>query len=187
MRTCLLTAAAAVLLSAGAANAEGGSISLMGGPTFNPALSLGGGKAGTDTAFNGGIRAGYDLDGWNLSGFSIDGDVFFNQSHYSGTFAKRRSISFMGDLMYHFNTGTAWSLYGGAGLGAVNTDYQSPTVGGDSTVFGWQAIGGIEYKFSPDTSLFTEYRYQNAHNANAGLTGVGNTSNNLSFGVKFNL
>jgi opacity protein-like surface antigen len=186
MRSCFLTAAA-VLLSAGAANAEGGFISLMGGPTFTPALSLNGGKAGTDTGFNGGFRAGYGLDDWNLSGFSIDADVFFNQSHYSGTFAKRRSMSFMGDLMYHFSTGTPFGLYGGAGLGAVNTDYQSPTVGGDSTVFGWQVIGGVEYKFSPETTLFTEYRYQNAHNANAGVAGVGNTSNNVSVGVKFNL
>ncbi len=186
MRKYFLTAAAAVLLSAGAANAEGASVSLLGGLTFNPALSLNGGKAGTDTGFNGGLRAAYDLDQF-LPGLSIDGDFFYNQSHYSGGFAKRRSFSFMSDLMYHFNTGTAWGVYGGAGLGAVNTDYQSPTVGGDSTVFGWQLIGGIEYNFSPDASLFTEYRYQNAHNANAGLTGVGNTSNNLSFGVKFKL
>ncbi len=37
-------------------------------------------------------------------------------------------------------------------------------------------------------SLFTEYRYQNAHDANiGGLRGIGNTSNNASVGVKFNL
>lgn len=37
-------------------------------------------------------------------------------------------------------------------------------------------------------ALFTEYRYQNAHDANIGaLTGVGNTSNNISVGMKFSL
>ena len=73
-------------------------------------------------------------------------------------------------------------------MGAVNTNYESPTAGGSGTEFGWQAIGGVEYKFSPQTSLFTEYRYQNAHDANIGaLTGVGNTSNNISVGMKFSL
>jgi hypothetical protein len=38
------------------------------------------------------------------------------------------------------------------------------------------------------TSMFAEYRYQNAHNANVdSIRNVGNTSNNLSVGVKFNL
>ena len=36
--------------------------------------------------------------------------------------------------------------------------------------------------------MFAEYRYQNAHDVNAGgLTRIGNTSNNLSMGVKWNL
>jgi opacity protein-like surface antigen len=188
MRRYLLPAAiAAVVFSAGAASADDAFISIMGGPTFAPALSVDGAKAGMDNGFNGGLRVGYGLDDWNLSGFTIDADGFFDQSHYSGSFARLRSASFMGDLMYHLNTGTPFGIYGGAGLGAVNTNYESPTAGGSSTVFGWQAIGGVEYKFSPQTSLFTEYRYQNAHDANTAVPGVGNTSNNLSVGVKFNL
>jgi opacity protein-like surface antigen len=188
MRRYLLPAAiAAVAFSAGAASADDAFISIMGGPTFDPALSLNGGKVGMNDGFNGGLRVGYGLDDWNLSGFSIDADGFFDQSRYSGSFARLRSASFMGDLMYHFKTGTPFSIYGGGGLGAVNTNYESPVAGGSSTVFGWQAIGGIEYQFAPQTSLFTEYRYQNAHDANAALAGVGNTSNNLSVGVKFNL
>jgi opacity protein-like surface antigen len=187
MKNYLLFAAAAGLLSAGAANADNAYISILGGPTFTPALSLAGGHAGTDTGFNGGARIGYGLDRWNLSGFSVEADTFFHQSHFSDTFARLRSASFMGDVVYHLNTNSPFGLYGGAGAGAVNTNFESPTVGGSSTVFGWQALGGVEYKFSPGTSLFSEYRYQNAHDANAGIPGVGNTSNNLSVGVKFNL
>lgn len=183
----LLLSAAALMSCAGAAQAQDAFISIMGGPSFTPALSVNGGKAGTDTGFNGGLRLGYGLDEWNLSGFTVDADGFFNQNRFSGSFARLRSASFMGDLMYHVNTNSPFGIYGGAGLGAVNTNYESPTVGGSSTVFGWQAIGGVDYKFSPNTSLFTEYRYQNAHDANAGVPGVGNTSNNLSVGVKFTL
>lgn len=62
------------------------------------------------------------------------------------------------------------------------------TVSDSATVFGWQALGGLEYPVSQDMTLFTEYRYQNAHDANIGaLTGVGNTSNNISVGMKFSL
>jgi opacity protein-like surface antigen len=187
MRKYFLPAAAAVLFSAGAANAETGFVAIMGGPTFAPMLSVNGARANTDDGFNGGVRFGYGLDDWNLPGFTLDADYFFNQSHFTGTFARLRSMSGMADLMYHFRTDSPWGLYGGAGLGAVNTNYESPTAGGSGTVFGWQAIGGVEYQFSPQTSFFTEYRYQNAHNAFAAVPNVGNTSNNLSVGVKFNL
>ena len=59
---------------------------------------------------------------------------------------------------------------------------------GGSTVLGWQALGGVEYRASDQASIFAEYRYQNAHDVNAGgLTQVGNTGNSLSFGVKWHL
>ena len=57
-----------------------------------------------------------------------------------------------------------------------------------SGVLGWQALGGVEYRASDQASIFAEYRYQNAHDVNAGgLTQIGNTSNILSFGVKWHL
>ena len=47
---------------------------------------------------------------------------------------------------------------------------------------------GWNTRLSQDMSLFTEYRYQNAHDANIdALRGVGNTSNSLSIGMKFSL
>lgn len=57
-----------------------------------------------------------------------------------------------------------------------------------ATVLGWHVLGGLEYPLSRDMSIFTEHRYQNAHDANIStLPGVGNTSNNLSMGLKFSL
>jgi opacity protein-like surface antigen len=95
----------------------------------------------------------------------------------------------MGNLIYHLPTDSPFEIYGGAGLGAVNTNIDNGLGShGGSTVFGWQALGGVEYRASEQASLFAEYRYQNAHNVNAGgFSGVGNTSNNLSFGVKWHL
>ena len=165
-------------------------VSVLGGPTFAPGLNVNGTKNGMDTGFNVGARYGYYLRDWNLPNFSVEADWLLNQSNYSGTSnARLQSNSYMANLIYHLPTESAFELYGGAGLGAVNTNIDNGLGNhGGSTVLGWQMLGGVEYRASEQASLFAEYRYQNAHNVNAGgLTQVGNTSNNLSFGVKWRL
>jgi opacity protein-like surface antigen len=93
----------------------------------------------------------------------------------------------MGDLIYHFDTGIPLGIYGGAGAGAVRTEVDDPISARNSTVFGWQALAGADYPVMPGVSIFAEYRYQNAHDANLKFLGgpVGNTSNNASAGLKF--
>jgi opacity protein-like surface antigen len=192
MKKFIVASAAALLLTTAAAQAES-YVSILGGPTFAPGINVAGTKNGMDTGFNIGARYGYYLDNWNLPNFSVEADGLFNQSTFENTNddARIQSSSYMANLIYHHNldVGAPISLYGGAGLGAVNTNFDNGLGNhGGSTVFGWQALGGVEYRASEFTSLFAEYRYQNAHNVNAGgLTGIGNTSNNLSFGVKFHL
>ena len=92
----------------------------------------------------------------------------------------------MADITYHMPLNPDWNVYGGAGLGVVHYNLNG-ALHGSSTVFGWQALGGVEYQYSPDMAMFAEYRYQNAHDANIAGGPVGNTSNNLSLGVKFKL
>lgn len=189
------TVLSALVLSAGAAQAQNSSawesnlsMSLLGGWSSHPDLMLGGAKTPVNDAYNLGARLSYDLNGAPLEGFSIDADYFFNRADYARTPSTNlNSSSFMGDLIYHIPTNSAWSLYGGAGLGLVH-DNLNGALHGSSDVLGWQALGGAEYAFTPSTSLFAEYRYQNAHDANVGGTAnVGNTSNNVSVGVKFRL
>jgi len=191
----LFVASAAVLLlgtpalSIGAAQADS-YVSVLGGATFSPDLNVGGTRNKMDTGFNVGARYGYYLDGWNMPNLSVEADGLFRQSDYSGTAnARLQSSSYMGNLIYHLPTGLPFDIYGGGGLGAVTTNIDNGIGNhGGSTVLGWQALGGMEYRVSDQASLFAEYRYQNAHDVNAGgLTQVGNTSNNLSFGVKWHL
>ena len=191
----LTTVLSAIVLSTGAAQAQSSdmwtsnlSASFLGGWSSHPNLSLGGGKASVNDAYNAGARLSYALNGTPLEGFSIDADYFFNRADYAGTPSTNlNSSSFMGDLIYHIPTNSPWSLYGGAGLGLVH-DNLNGAFHGSSDVLGWQALGGAEYAFTPSTSLFAEYRYQNAHDVNVGgIANVGNTSNNLSVGVKFHL
>jgi opacity protein-like surface antigen len=189
MKKFVVASAAALLLSTAAAQAES-YVSILGGPTWAPNLNVAGAKRAMDTGFNAGARYGFYLDGWNLPNISIEADGLFNRSKFSGANAGRiESSSYMGNLIYHANLNGPFSLYGGAGVGAVQTNFDNYAGNhGGSTVLGWQALGGLEYRASETASLFAEYRYQNAHNVNAGgLTGIGNTSNNLSMGVKFHL
>jgi opacity protein-like surface antigen len=193
MKNLFVASAAALLLGTVAAQADftdNSYVSILGGPTFAPGLNVNGTKNGMDTGFNVGARFGHYLNDWNLPNFSVEADGLFSQSNYSGfPNARLQSSSYMGNLIYHLPTDSPFEVYGGAGLGAVNTNIDNGVGNhGGSTVLGWQALGGIEYRASEWASLFAEYRYQNAHNVNAGgLTQVGNTGNNLSFGVKWHL
>ena len=177
------------VLGIGAAQADS-YVSVLGGPTFDPGLNVNGTKANMDTGFNVGARYGYYLNDWNLPNVSLEADGLFSQSTYSGTTnARLQSSSYMANAIYHLPTNSPFELYGGAGLGTVNTNIDNGAGNhGGSTVLGWQALGGVEYRASDQASIFAEYRYQNAHDVNAGgLTGISNTSNNLSFGVKWHL
>jgi opacity protein-like surface antigen len=180
-----------LLLSAGAAQAETAGItdnafvSVLGGWSSHPDLSFGSTHTRVDDGYNVGARVGTWLD--LLPGFTVDADYFFNRSDLPGKTAHMNSSSVMGDLIYHLQTNMPLGLYGGAGLGLVN-DNLSGSLHGGSAVLGWQAIGGAEFPLSDGTALFAEYRYQNAHDANIGaIRNVGNTSNNVSLGIKFHL
>jgi opacity protein-like surface antigen len=189
MKKFVVAFAASLLLSTAAANAES-YISLLGGPTWAPDLNVAGTKRAMDTGFNFGARYGITLDGLNLPNLALEADALFNRSHFAASNTGRiESTSGMANLIYRAPLSGPWSLYGGAGLGVVNTNFDNNAGNhGGSAVLGWQALGGLEYRASEMASLFAEYRYQNAHNVNAGgITGIGNTSNNLSMGVKFHL
>ena len=190
MKKLLVASAAALLLGTFAAQADS-YVSVLGGPTFAPGINVNGTKLGMDTGFNAGARYGYYLGDWNLPNVSLEADGLFTQSKFSNLGdARIQSSSYMGNVIYHFPfERTPFSIYGGAGIGAVQTNFDNAAgIHGGSTVFGWQALGGVEYRASEDASLFAEYRYQNAHNVNVGgLNNIGNTSNNLSVGVKWHL
>jgi opacity protein-like surface antigen len=194
MKKLLVASAAALLLGtfAGSTGALADSyISVLGGPTWAPDLNVGGTTNKMDTGFNIGARYGYYLDSWGLPNVSLEADGLFNQSTFAANNAGRiQSSSYMANAVYHLPLESSpFSLYGGAGLGAVQTNIDDNAGHhGGSTVLGWQAIGGVDWRLNDMTGLFAEYRYQNAHDVNAGgFTNVGNTSNSLSVGVKWHL
>ena len=189
MKNLFVASAVALLLGTAAANADS-YVAVLGGATWAPDLNVGGTKHAMDTGFNVGGRYGYYLGDWNLPNVSVEADGLFSQSTYAGVKnARLQSSSYMGNLIYHMPTGGPFEIYGGGGLGAVNTNIDNGIGNhGGSTVLGWQALGGVEYRASEWASLFAEYRYQNAHDVNAGgLTQIGNTGIILCVGVKWHM
>jgi opacity protein-like surface antigen len=127
MKNLFVASAAALLLGIGAAQAgdftNNAYVSILGGPTFAPGLNVNGTKNDMDTGFNVGARAGYYLSDWNLPNLSVEADWMLNQSDYSRTSnARLQSNSYMANLIYHLPTESAFEFYGGAGLGAVDTN-----------------------------------------------------------------
>ena len=186
----LLLATAFAAISATAAQAQGWNISFMGGTTYSPHLAVGATTFKMDDGFNAGARLGYDLDDWtHVSGLTLATDVFYTQSHYTGHLSRLSTLSVMEDLIYHVDLGLPVGVYGGAGVGGVRTMVSANVpISDGGTVFAWQALGGVDYQLTPESKLFAEYRYQDAHDANvAPLTGVGYKSNNVSVGVKIDL
>jgi opacity protein-like surface antigen len=190
MKTYLSAGVLFLAFSAAAAQAQTSSsdlsFSLLGGWSWHPGLMLGGAKTGVNDAYNAGARLSAPLNGLGLENLSLDADYFYNRTDYAGAAGTHLdSHSVMGDLIYRVPTSTPWSFYGGGGVGLVH-DNLNGALHGSSDVLGWQVLGGADYAFTPTTSLFAEYRYQNAHDANIGaIKGVGNISNNLSMGVRF--
>ena len=186
----LMFASALAVITATAAQAQGWNISLMGGETYSPRLAVGATTFKVDNGFNAGGRLGYDLDDWTgVSGLTLATDVFYTQSHYTGHVSGISTVSVMEDLIYHVDLGLPVGVYGGAGVGGVRTMVSANApISDGGTVFAWQALGGVDYRLTPESKLFVEYRYQDAHDANvAPLTGVGYKSNNVSVGVKLDL
>jgi len=71
----------------------------------------------------------------------------------------------MTNLIYDFDLGWPVTPHVGAGVGAVNIseDVRVPALGrlvhGNDWQFGYQAIGGVRYSFSPNIALDVDYRY----------------------------
>jgi OmpA-OmpF porin, OOP family len=130
-----------------------------------------------DSGFAAGARVGYEWGPWrfeeeyayrsnDLDRFSIGG---FNVPGASGS---RRSHAIMTNVLYDFNlAGLGWNIglpvtpHIGAGVGAVNVQdrVRVPVLGtilrDDDWQFGYQAIAGLRYNFTPNLAADLDYRY----------------------------
>lgn len=114
-------------------------------------------------AFQNGFRAEIE-SGWrendidSLGGTSGDGSV--------------EALHLMVNGLYDFNTGTKFVPYVGAGIGAAFLSMDGGAVGGlrvnddDDTVFAYQGILGVAYRFHENLDAYLDYRYMSTLDAN---------------------
>jgi OOP family OmpA-OmpF porin len=124
-----------------------------------------------DHGFVAGARVGYEMGPWRF-----EGEYAYRRNDLESTNwvlpvvdakGNRQSHAFMANLLYSFNLGWAIPLtpHLGGGIGGVNLIDQaaSPAFGkffDDSDwQFGYQAIAGLRYNFTPNVALDLEYRY----------------------------
>jgi len=85
-----------------------------------------------------------------------------------------------------------FTFYGGPGVGLAWTHASGSALVGDQddAYLAFQAVGGVEYLFNPDWSVFTEYKWLVTNDFSVNTVGNGNTDfgmfeqNLISFGVK---
>ena len=137
---------------------------------------LGSLKARYSSGFAAGARAGYELGPWRFEEeytYRINDLNILSLGGFKapGVGGSRQSHAFMTNLIYDINPGIlgwgAWPVtpHIGAGVGAVDVVDHARVAGvgrlfnDDDWVFGYQAIGGVRYNFSPAIALDVDYRY----------------------------
>lgn len=127
-------------------------------------------KSRFDSGFAAGARVGYEMGPWRFeeeyvyrrNGLNRISAAGFNVSGVSGN---RQSHAFMTNLLYDVDLGWPVTPHVGAGIGAVKIIDRAAAPGfgrffDDSDWrFGYQAIGGIRYKLTPNVAVDLDYRY----------------------------
>jgi OOP family OmpA-OmpF porin len=134
-------------------------------------------KTRYDSGFAVGARVGYEWAPWrfeeeyayrsnDLNGFTV------GSANVGGVNGSRQSHAIMTNVLYDINlAGFGWNLgvpvtpHIGAGIGAVDViDHVSVPGAGrvlndDNWQFGYQAIAGLRYNFTPTVAMDLDYRY----------------------------
>ena len=191
MRRQLLVAS----LLAGAAIAASGTVALAADEMMAPKPAKGwyiGGALGAnqtrDSDFSGGvINTSADFD-WNAAGLAAIGFAFESPLRAEAELSYRsndvdsiggvsgsgdaKAIGGMLNLLYDIDTGSAFTPYLGAGIGAarVKADGYSPvattSINDSDTSYALQGIAGVAYALTNQLSLTLDYRYFTAPDLN---------------------
>lgn len=183
-----LTAAAVAAVSfAGAASAQT-YVEITGAAVKQPDLSWGSGFA-----------MDYEMDtgsAWSLAvgrfirpNIALEAEVTRTKSEYACCAPNSlEATAYMANAFYRFTPERRIRPYVGLGVGMIDVEYDAAADASD-TVFGWQAMAGVETPFTNSLSGFAEYRYQSAADLEDSSYGGGLTweyeSHNLGLGLRY--
>jgi outer membrane protein OmpA-like peptidoglycan-associated protein len=140
------------------------------GPNWTRDSDLTGGGINTSADFDTGFAGALAL-GWAYgNGARAELELAHRRNDLdslSGTTAGAGDItswSGMVNVYYDLKTGTPFTPYFGAGIGAARASLEASPVGGSrvdesDTAFAYQLIAGVGYRLNENASVFTDYRY----------------------------
>lgn len=167
----LAAAASLPALAADGARDPGFYVGLGGGANFAADSDLeGGGITNTEAGFETGPAVVGTLGYAYGNGFRTEIEVGYRQNDVdsmrgiANATGDTTAWNFMVNALYDFDTGTAFTPYVGAGVGAALVDYDGVAIAGatvddDDTQFAYQGIAGVAYGLSDNLDLFVDYRY----------------------------
>lgn len=139
-------------------------------------VTASGGDQSYDPGFVVGAAAGYQFD----FGLQVEGEIAHRRNgfdDFSGTptGGVLSSTSFMANLWYEFDTGTAWHPFVGGGIGAALVGVEDFTLGpagasiqDDSDVtLAYQLGAGVAYDLTENIALTAQYRFFAAEDVSA--------------------
>jgi OOP family OmpA-OmpF porin len=209
MRNPILTAAFAMGLfisAAGVASAAeqaGPYVSFGAGANFLNDADISGSGASNRAKFSDGWATvgalGYAFDKNWRSEFELGyrrNDIDSLQG--GGNAGNVNSWSFMGNVLYDVDTGTKWTPYVGAGVGALRyraaglQPTATSSLNDSDTVFAYQGILGIAYDVTPRTQFYVDYHYLRADDPSVSSSTGANLdseyhSNTILLGFRYSL
>jgi opacity protein-like surface antigen len=177
-------AALALMAAAGAASAQTYAEATV---AYSSSPDLGwGGPILLDYEMDEGILWGVAVGHRFSPNFAVEAEITTAEAEYSCCTPNNVNVTnYMVNAFYTFRPDASIRPYVGAGLGMVDIEYEAAGKLSDN-VFGWQAMAGLEMPVSPRVSLFGEYRYLKASEAEDSGTMWEYESHNIGLGLRYN-
>lgn len=202
-----VSAAAAVLIPAGAsAQQEGFYASLGGGLNFldDSDFDIAGG-VGVDNQYDTGFiisgAVGYaTAPVWDYGSLRLEGEVSYRQNDIDvhsvaalggdqpGSTGEASALAFMANVYHDFLPGSDFRPYVGGGIGLASIEFSDYGIAAvpdvlddDDTAFAYQLIAGASYSFTPQLAATIDYRFFAADPELETSAATGSVSNDVDY------
>src|SRR5882757_1481821 len=146
MRVLVWAVAGALALGTSAQAALVDYAELFGGVTIEPPLTWNSSQYDMDSGLNFGGALGWDV----APELSVEVEGMYTKSNYSCCARRLETMSVMVNGVWHFDVGSAWKPYIGAGIGGVQSTFDYVAGNESDFVFGYQGFAGMAIPLNSD-------------------------------------
>ena len=135
-----------------------------------------------------GYLIGLAIGGVMANQVSIEGEVSYSTRDYEHAGSSLVAMAVMANLFYNFPIANSVNGYLGLGAGPTRVEFDGggsySSWSDEQWVLGYQFMIGLTYGMANGVTLFSEYRYQAAQDADLAGADVEYNSHNLGGGVR---